>query len=360
MGVASSNGLMVSGAYSPLAEPAQSFTQSDFISNRTMAICCCSIVTRPLTRPSLSDRSVINAATFARELRQCDYGGMLPSLSVFPRLRRRATLRRSWGLLRDVRVEQSDPDHFYSHLAQDTVGVLGDLWADSIPSSGRNPISSTGPNPVPNSGSATTSSALAGARVLDVGGGPGYFGRSFAAAGVTDYVTCEPDVGEMAAAGIQVASSVRGSGMDLPFADAVFDLSYSSNVAEHISDPWKMADEMLRVTRPGGLVVLSYTCWLGPFGGHETGLWQHYIGGEYSAQRYERTHGHPPKNRWGESLFNVSCADGLRYAAKVDGFSAEFLAAFPRYHPWWAWWLVKIPGLREFGVSNLVLVLRRT
>lgn len=265
---------------------------------------------------------------------------MLPSLRVLPRLRRRATLRRSWGLLRDVRVEQSDPDHFYGHLAQDTVGVLGDLWADS--------------------GSATTSSALAGARVLDVGGGPGYFGRSFAAAGVTDYVTCEPDVGEMAAAGIQVAASVRGSGMDLPFADAVFDLSYSSNVAEHISDPWRMADEMLRVTRPGGLVVVSYTCWLGPFGGHETGLWQHYIGGEYAAQRYERTHGHPPKNRWGESLFNVSCADGLRYAARVNGVSAELVAAFPRYHPWWAWWLVNVPGVREFGVSNLVLVLRRT
>lgn len=259
-----------------------------------------------------------------------------------PTLRRRATLRRSLGLLADFRFEQSDPDRFYGHLAADTVGILSDIWADAGPttSAGR--------------------ASLAGTRILDVGGGPGYFGQAFAAAGVDNYVTCEPDVGEMAAAGIRLASSVRGSGMDLPFADDVFDLTYSSNVAEHVSDPWRMADEMLRVTKPGGLTVFSYTCWLGPFGGHETGLWQHYVGGEFAARRYEKTHGHPPKNRWGESLFNVSCADGLRYAETTqDSGDAEPVAAFPRYHPSWAWWMPKVPGLREVGVSNLVLVLRK-
>ena len=48
-----------------------------------------------------------------------------------------------------------------------------------------------------------------------------------------------------------------------------------------------MADEMLRVTRPGGLMVLSYTLWWGPFGGHETGPW-HAFGGEYAAYREGR------------------------------------------------------------------------
>ncbi|WP_312979158.1 class I SAM-dependent methyltransferase [Corynebacterium sp.] len=261
--------------------------------------------------------------------------------SVLRPLRRRATLRRSLDLLSDFRFEQSDPGRFYGRLAEDTVQLIGDLQDGA---SGK---------------------ALAGCRILDVGGGPGYFGRAFAAAGVGtgDYVTCEPDVGEMAAAGIRLQSSVRGSGMDLPFADGAFDITYSSNVAEHVPDPWRMADEMLRVTRPGGLMIFSYTCWLGPFGGHETGLWQHYVGGEFAARRYERRNGHPPKNRWGESLFNVSCADGLRYAQDVsDGrrtVDAEFLAAFPRYHPWWAWWMVNVPGVREVAVSNLVLVLRK-
>ena len=116
---------------------------------------------------------------------------------------------------------------------------------------------------------------------------------------------------------------------------------------------------MLRVTKPGGVMIYSYTVWLGPFGGHETGLWQHYVGGEFAARRYEKKMGKPPKNRWGESLFNVSAAEGLEYARKVHGESAELVAAFPRYHPWWAWWMVRVPGLREFAVSNLVLVFQK-
>ncbi len=277
----------------------------------------------------------------------------LPVPPVLRPLREHATFRRSAGLLGDFRFEQSDPGRFYGHLAEDTVQLIADLRTGAQQEAGET---------APATGTSSPDAPLAGQRILDVGGGPGYFGRAFAAAGVDqgDYVTCEPDVGEMAAAGITLASSVRGSGLDLPFADEAFDITYSSNVAEHVEDPWRMADEMVRVTRPGGLVIYSYTCWLGPFGGHETGLWQHYVGGEFAARRYEKKTGHPPKNRWGESLFNVSCADGLRYAHEAqDEEKAEFLAAFPRYHPWWAWWMVNVPALREVAVSNLVLVLRR-
>ena len=110
---------------------------------------------------------------------------------------------------------------------------------------------------------------------------------------------------------------------------------------------------MLRVTRPGGLVVLSYTVWLGPFGGHEMGL-SHYLGGAWAAARYARKHGHPAKNNYGSSLFAVSAAEGLDWAASTGAL----IAAFPRYHPKWAWRLTKMPVVREFLVSNLVLVLR--
>ncbi|MCS5480543.1 class I SAM-dependent methyltransferase [Corynebacterium sp. YIM 101645] len=249
-----------------------------------------------------------------------------------PRTRRLATLRRSWSLLRAIRHEQTRPELFYRPLAEDTASLLDALRTDLL---GRD---------------------LAGASVLDVGGGPGYFAEAFAGLGAW-YVPVEPDVGEMAAAGITVPGSVRGDGMALPFRDGSFDVVYSSNVAEHVPQPWAMAGEMLRVTRPGGLMVLSYTVWLGPFGGHETGIWEHYIGGDFARHRYESRHGHPPKNVFGESLFNVSCTEGLRWAAAVPG--AELTAAFPRYHPAWAWWLVRVPVLREFLVSNLVVVLRK-
>jgi SAM-dependent methyltransferase len=167
----------------------------------------------------------------------------------------------------------------------------------------------------------------------------------------------EPDPGEMHAAGPVLAREtvtfVRASGMALPFADKSVDICLSSNVAEHVPRPWQLGGEMLRVTKPGGLVVLSYTVWLGPFGGHEMGL-THYLGGARAAARYARKHGYPAKNNYGSSLFAVSAADGLDWAASTGAL----ISAFPRYHPKWAWRLTAMPLVREFLVSNLVLVLR--
>ena len=244
---------------------------------------------------------------------------------------RRATLRRSVRLLGQFRYEQPDPARFYGALAQDTAAMVGDLWRGIT---GTNPDNRT---------------------VLDVGGGPGYFATAFADAGM-HYIGVEPDPTEMHASPAALDSRttyVRASGTALPFADAGVDVCLSSNVAEHVAQPWRLGREMLRVTRPGGLVVLSYTVWLGPFGGHEMGL-SHYLGGARAADRYTRKHGHRPKNDYGSSLFPVSVSDGLEWAASTGAL----VAAFPRYHPRWAWGLTRMPGLREFTVSNLVLVLR--
>jgi SAM-dependent methyltransferase len=241
---------------------------------------------------------------------------------------RQATLSRSIRLLSEFRFEQTDPARFYGALATDTVAMVAALL-------GEDP---------------------AGRLVVDVGGGPGYFATAFAEANF-DYVGVEPDPTEMHAApgGPGTGTFVRASGLALPFPDGTVDVCLSSNVAEHVPDPWRMGHEMLRVTKPGGLVVLSYTVWLGPFGGHETGM-AHYLGGARAAERYTRTHGHRPKNDYGSSLFAVSAADGLEWARSTG----LLVAAFPRYHPRWAWWLTGVPVLREFLVSNLVLVLQPT
>jgi SAM-dependent methyltransferase len=244
----------------------------------------------------------------------------------------RATLRRSVRLLSEFRYEQPDPARFYRTLATDTAAMVSDLWR-----------STHGESP-------------AGRTLLDVGGGPGYFAAAFADAGVR-YIGVEPDPSEMHAASASLPQTtdtfVRASGMALPFADDSVDICLSSNVAEHVRRPWQLGSEMLRVTKPGGLAVLSYTVWLGPFGGHEMGL-THYLGGARAAARYARKHGHPAKNNYGSSLFAVSVADGLNWAASTGAL----LSAFPRYHPRWTWWLTRVPVIREFLVSNLVLVLR--
>jgi SAM-dependent methyltransferase len=248
-------------------------------------------------------------------------------MSVTDLLARQATLARSVRLLGQFRFEQTDPARFYGALADDTVAMVSALVGTDRP----------------------------GRTLVDVGGGPGYFAAAFEAAGWA-YVGVEPDPSEMHAGPAGDPGSgafVRASGMALPFADDSVDVCLSSNVAEHVAEPWRMGREMLRVTRPGGLVVLSYTVWLGPFGGHEMGL-THYLGGTRAAERYARKHGRRPKNDYGSSLFAVSAADGLEWAAGTG----MLIAAFPRYHPRWAWWLTRVPVLREFLVSNLVLVLR--
>ncbi len=243
---------------------------------------------------------------------------------------RRATLSRSLRLLSEFRFEQRDPARFYGALAADTTTMVTDLWQ------------------------AMHGTSPAGRTLLDVGGGPGYFAAASAALGL-NYVGVEPDPRELHAAPAHTGGPgtfVRASGMALPFSDASVDICLSSNVAEHVPRPWQLGGEMLRVTKPGGLVVLSYTVWLGPFGGHEMGL-THYLGGARAAARYTRKHGHPAKNNYGSSLFPVSAADGMQWAASTGAL----VAAFPRYHPRWAWRMTSVPLLREFLVSNLVLVL---
>ncbi len=256
---------------------------------------------------------------------------MVGRVSATELFARHATLSRSVRLLSEFRFEQSHPARFYGALAEDTAAMVADLWQGAT---------------------ATTPGCRT---VLDVGGGPGFFGAAFARRGM-DYVGVEPDPREMhagPAAPAHPGRYVRASGMSLPFADGSVDVCLSSNVAEHVRHPWRLGNEMLRVTRPGGLAVLSYTVWLGPFGGHEMGL-THYLGGARAAERYTRRHGRRPKNDYGSSLFAVSVHDGLEWAESTGAL----IAAFPRYHPRWAWWTNTVPGLREFVVSNQVLVLQ--
>lgn len=237
----------------------------------------------------------------------------------------RATLGRSVRLFREFRYEQPDPARFYTALAEDSARQLAQ-YAD-----------------------------LSGRTMLDVGGGPGYFRDAFRAAGAR-YFSLDADVGELSGLGDIASGTVIGSGMELPFADDSLDVTYSSNVLEHVADPWRMADDMLRVTKPGGVVFLSYTVWYGPWGGHETAPW-HYLGGRFARRRYARRHGKEPKNKFGESLFKVTVRDGLRWARQQE--SAEVLDLTPRYNPWWTRWMLRLPGVREVATWNLAIVLRK-
>lgn len=232
----------------------------------------------------------------------------------------RATLRRSIRLFRLFLAEQSDPQAFYTALAADSVAQLGNY------------------------------TRLTGATLLDVGGGPGYFGRAFHEAGAR-YIGMELDAPADLPAEV---SALRGSGEAIPIASSSVDIAYCSNVVEHVRRPWAMCQELLRVTAPGGIVYISFTPWLSPWGGHETAPW-HLLGGHRARRRFVRRNGCEPKNSYGRTLFGYHVGEALRWARTSP--EAELLAALPRYHPRWAWWVVKVPILREFAVWNIVLVL---
>ncbi|HEY6312143.1 MAG TPA: methyltransferase domain-containing protein, partial [Streptosporangiaceae bacterium] len=134
------------------------------------------------------------------------------------------------------------------------------------------------------------------------------------------------------------------------------DVVFSSNVLEHVPDPIGLIEEMIRATRPGGLVYLSFTNWYSPWGGHEMSPW-HYLGAGYAERRYVRRHRREPKHRCGVNLFPVHVGPVLRaMRARAD---VEIVEARPRYYPRWCRLLVRLPGLREVATWNLMLIMRR-
>jgi SAM-dependent methyltransferase len=236
-----------------------------------------------------------------------------------------ADLSRSVRLLRAFRTEQTAPESFYTFLAEDTVLQLGG-YAD-----------------------------LDGRVVADVGGGPGFFVRELGRAGALSFCV-DADSGEMAALGPPENGSIVGSAVCLPLASGAVDVCLSSNVLEHVKDWRTMLAEMVRVTKPGGIIFVTFTNWLSPYGGHETAPW-HYLGGERAVARYQRRYGKLPKNRYGYSLHPVSVREVLGWARSVP--EAVVVDAVPRYLPGWTRPLLRAPVLREFLTWNLLLVLRR-
>ncbi|MFS3130315.1 methyltransferase domain-containing protein [Nocardioides sp. Bht2] len=235
----------------------------------------------------------------------------------------RDDLRRSVRLFRSFLTEQTDPVGFYTLIADDAVELI------------------------------SKHTALDGKLIADFGGGPGFYSEAFARHGATSVVV-DADRGEILSHR-RHPLSVQALAEASPLADASVDVVFSSNLLEHVADLPAVCDQMVRTVRPGGLVVLSYTAWLGPWGGHETSPW-HYLGGHRAARRYERRHGKPPKNLYGTSMYAASVAEGMRWARRSG---LRIVEARPRYLPPWSRFLLRVPVVREFVTWNLWLVLER-
>jgi SAM-dependent methyltransferase len=235
-------------------------------------------------------------------------------------------LARSGRLLQLFRSEQPDPERYYTFIAQDTLRQVA------------------------------AHTTLAGRTVVDVGGGGGWFTAAFSARGA-HCLLVEPDLAELRSRGEAPAGAVQADGLRLPVRDGAADITFSSNVLEHVPDPLRMISEMIRVTKPGGLIYLAFTNWYSPWGGHEMSPW-HYLGAGFARRHYVRRHQHEPKHTVGKSLFPVSIGDVL-HGVRARG-DIKLVDARPRYYPPWCRLIVRIPVLREVATWNLMLVMRRT
>ncbi len=116
---------------------------------------------------------------------------------------------------------------------------------------------------------------LDGARILDAGCGVGMYTGQFRR--FSPHVTgveVDPSVAAQAAA--RLPGIVLAPAEALPFADGSFDVVFSHEVIEHVTDDAAAASEMVRVTAPGGRIVLFCPNRLYPFETHG-----HYWRGRY-------------------------------------------------------------------------------
>jgi SAM-dependent methyltransferase len=108
-----------------------------------------------------------------------------------------------------------------------------------------------------------------GLDVLDAGCGPATISADIADAvfpgkvTALDISTSELDQGRRLAEGREIVNLefVAGSTYEIPFPNDSFNVVFSLDLIEHLSDPLRALKEFHRVTRPGGFVALSAPDW---------------------------------------------------------------------------------------------------
>ena len=231
---------------------------------------------------------------------------------------RPGSLRRSLDLFRAFRVEQTDPARFYGALADDSVRQLGG-YARRSPA---RPCSTS-------AAARATSPRVRGRR------------RTLLSRSTP---TSASSAGH---ASVAARHGARQRAARCRSPTARVDVAYSSNVLEHVRRP--VADG--RGDGPGHPArrhrrSCPTRCGRSPWGGHETAPW-HYLGGERAPPPLP-----PPARPRAEEPLRRVAVPGHRAAGAAVGRRARSAGVVecwpsPRYHPRWARWVVRVPGLRE-------------
>jgi ubiquinone/menaquinone biosynthesis C-methylase UbiE len=164
----------------------------------------------------------------------------------------------------------------------------------------------------------------AGQRALDVGCGPGALTGELARRLGPEMVTAV-DLSEPFVAAVTErypgVTALVASGERLPFADEVFDGAFAQLALHHMEDSMAGLAEMIRVTRPGGVVVIC----------------------DWADEEWSASSPHGPFWRAARELL----LDRMRRC--LTAFEVLMLSTAVRYESFEEWWVVTAQGVGTSG-----------
>lgn len=190
-------------------------------------------------------------------------------------------------------------------------------------------------------------------RALDLGCGHGLLGARLRQRG------CQVTFADM---GNQLHDHLR----DSPFIDVdldhddftklgTHDLVVCSNVYEHLSKPDRVIEGIGRILNPGGMLYLTWTNWLSPWGGHEFSPF-HYLGATRGHLIYDKFSKRKRLHTPGVNLFPTYIGKTIRHINQQPDL--RVLKVVPRYYTEFAF-LLWLPIVREFLAWNCAVLARK-
>ncbi len=189
--------------------------------------------------------------------------------------------------------------------------------------------------------------------ILDLGCGHGFIGSELMKRGYN--VTFADEINEVTSEQSAISFLAVDLNRDDLAAIGKYDIVICSNVLEHIPRPQRLIGSMHRMLKENGVLYLSWTNWLSPWGGHDFSPF-HYLGPRLGPRLYDRLIRRPRIHTPYQSLFPTSISGTLRLLNCNP--SLEVIRILPRYYPELEF-IARLPLVREFLTWNCVILARR-
>jgi 2-polyprenyl-3-methyl-5-hydroxy-6-metoxy-1,4-benzoquinol methylase len=192
-----------------------------------------------------------------------------------------------------------------------------------------------------------------GVTVLDLGCGHGIFGRELLKRGCSVVFSDEENFLATDVVGQEfIRFNIDRDDMKIP---GKYDLVVCSNVYEHLSQPERFLLTAHELLKPDGVLYLSWTNWLSPWGGHEFSP-LHYLGSRRGHLLYDKLTGRQRKHTPYVNLFPTYIGSTLRKVSENRALQIKRTA--PRYYTELGF-IMHIPLLREFLAWNCAMLIAR-